>query len=97
MTRKEQIKQMIKEVVAKHLPDKTYKLFIFGSQANKPELQRADIDIGIDSGEKLNLMIREQIHQDLQEMETLYFFDFIDFQAVEEYFKKVALSNIEIL
>jgi predicted nucleotidyltransferase len=97
MTRREQIKQMIREVVAKHLPEKSYTLFIFGSQANKLELIRSDIDIGIDAGQKLPYHIMGKIHADLEEMPTLYFYDFIDFQTVNERFKSVALSNIEVL
>lgn len=97
MNRKEQIKKMIREVVAKNLPQGGYKLFIFGSQANQPELIKADIDVGIDTGFKLAKSIRAKIRLDLEDLPTLYFFDFVDFQNVEDYFKEVALTNIEAI
>lgn len=95
MTRKEQIKAMIRSVVAKYLLDKSYKLFIFGSQANKPELIKSDIDVGIDAGEKLDISILANIHIDLEDLPTLYFYDLVDFQNIRESFKNVALKNIE--
>ncbi len=97
MTHKEQIKQMIRGVVAKYLPDKSYKLFIFGSQANKPELIKSDIDVGIDAGEKISMTILANIHSDLDDLPTLYFYDLVDFQNVRESFKNIALQNIEVL
>ncbi|TAF73175.1 MAG: hypothetical protein EAZ53_13575 [Bacteroidetes bacterium] len=97
MTRKEEIKNMIRGVVAKYLPDKSYKLFIFGSQANKPELIKSDIDVGIDAGMPLERGMTFDIKDDLEDLPTLYFYDFVDFQTVSERFKSVALSNFEEL
>ncbi|MDX2188839.1 MAG: hypothetical protein SFY32_03165 [Bacteroidota bacterium] len=97
MNRKEQIKQMIRDVVKKHLPNQDYKLFIFGSQANLPDLIRSDIDVGIDAGTKLEYGLMSRIHQDLEDMPTLYFFDFVDFKNVSDKFNQIALKNIETL
>lgn len=97
MTRKEEIKNLIRGVVAKYLPDNSYKLFIFGSQANRQELIKSDIDVGIDAGEKLDLSIISNIHIDLEDLPTLYFYDLVDFQNVRDSFKNVALQNIEVL
>lgn len=95
--RKIQIYNWIKEEVNKLLPDSNYKLFVFGSQANREILTNSDIDIGIDTGKPLDDKIISRLWNNLDDLPTLYSFDVIDFQIVEERFKKVALKNIEIL
>jgi predicted nucleotidyltransferase len=97
LTRKEEIKAMIRETVRKHMPTSEYKLFIFGSQANLQELKRSDIDVGIDAGRRLTSTELTLISFGLDELETLYFFDFVDFQLVRDRFKEIALENIELL
>ena len=96
MNRKEEIKSMIKKVIATHLSG-DYSAFIFGSQAGLPELIRADIDIGIDAARPLTLREESLIWNGLDEMPTLYKFDLIDFFEADDSFKKVALKNIEML
>ncbi len=49
MKRKKEIIKMIKNTVAGLLPVIQYKLFIFGSQSNRSELIKADIDVGIEA------------------------------------------------
>jgi len=97
LTRKEEIKAMIRETVRKHMPNDDYRLFIFGSQANLPELKRSDIDVGIDVGRKLSMSEISRISFELEELPTLYFFDFVDFYSAQERFKNIALKNIELL
>jgi predicted nucleotidyltransferase len=96
MTRKEEIKLMIKKVVASHLSGE-YKIFLFGSQAGLAELKRADIDVGVEAERPLTNSEEMLIWIDLEDLPTLYKFDLVDFKKVDLGFKKVALSNIEIL
>ncbi len=96
MNRKQQIKAMIKQVIASHLSG-NYKAFIFGSQAGLPELIRADIDVGIDAERDLTLREESLIWNALDDMPTLYKFDLVDFNKAEEKFKKIALQNIEMI
>lgn len=95
--RKEMIYSWIKEETAKLLADQNYKLFIFGSQANREILSNSDIDIGIDAGRPLDNMTTSKLWNKLDDLPTLYSFDVIDFQMVEDRFRKVALKNIEVL
>jgi hypothetical protein len=97
MTRKEEIIAMIKKTVANHLNGLQYKLFIFGSQSNRSELIKADIDVGIEAERKLDGTEESLIWNDLQELPSLYDFDFIDFNKADKNFKKIALKNIEVL
>ncbi len=95
--RKTQIYTWIKEETEKLLLNQNYKLFIFGSQANRDILSNSDIDIGIDAGVPINDSIISRLWNNLDDLPTLYSFDVIDFQTVDDKFKKVALKNIEIL
>lgn len=97
MTRKEEILQMVKHTVASNLNSLPYKLFIFGSQANRKELIKADIDVGIEAARNLTDTELGVIWNALQELPSLYDFDFIDFKNADENFKKIALKNTELL
>ncbi len=96
MTRKEEIKSMIKNAVSAHLTG-NYNVFLFGSQAGLQDLQRADIDVGIDAGRPLTLREESLIWNGLEELPTLYKFDLVDFAKVNPEFRKVALNKIENL
>jgi hypothetical protein len=97
MNRKEEIKNMVRAVVADHLKNLRYTLFIFGSQSNKTELIKADIDVGIEAERQLTEAEESTIWNALQDLPSLYDFDFIDFNKVREDFKKIALKNTELL
>lgn len=97
LERKTQIYNWIKEETASILLERKYKLFIFGSQANRETLSNSDIDIGIDAGQPIDDKLFSLLWNNLDDLPTLYSFDLIDFQLVEERFKSVALKNIEVL
>lgn len=80
-----------------HLNPKETEMFIFGSQANLKKFKQADIDVGIKPKRALTLKKLAQIQNELEEIETLRPIDLVDFSAVDEDFKHVALSNIERL
>jgi predicted nucleotidyltransferase len=43
----ERLKEEIKKVVNKHLPDKKYEIFFFGSRVDGTSNERSDIEVGI--------------------------------------------------
>lgn len=97
MTRNSEILQMVQEVVSRHLASGTYQLFLIGSQAGREELKRADIDIAIDAGEKIEGATLAEIQGDLDELPALYFFDLVDLHRTDEEFKEIALAKAEDL
>lgn len=97
MDRREQILYWINDAVNSVLSDRQYKLFIFGSQANLKALKNSDIDIGIESAELLEDSLLTKIWSRLEDLPTLYTFDLIDFNRVDDNFKKIAKKNIELL
>jgi len=97
MTRKEEIKALVRETLARRLAGRRYRAFLFGSQANRPDLKPADIDVGILADEPLPTTLLAQISEDLEELPTLYPFDVVDFNRVKESFRRVALQSTEPL
>jgi hypothetical protein len=89
MSRKDQIKAIIAREVRAVFGDRELRVFIFGSQAGLPELIPADIDLGLDAGEKLpSELVRRLSHLLNTSKDTLYSFDVVDLHAVERGFKE---------
>jgi predicted nucleotidyltransferase len=97
MERRQQILHWIKEVLDKNLSGILYHAFIFGSQANKTSLGRADIDVGITSDDTITSAQLSNIYADIEQLPMLYKIDLINFKEVDARFKAVALKNVEIL
>jgi predicted nucleotidyltransferase len=95
--RRQQIKQWLKEVLEDNLRDISYRAFIFGSQANKTELSRSDIDVGILSDHAISAINFVRISNAIEDLPMLYKIDLVDFHNVEDNFKVVALKNVEWL
>ena len=95
--RRTEIKKWLAEVLEKNLTGINYRAFIFGSQANKSDLIRSDIDLGIlsDSGISPDCLVR--IDNAIEDLPMLYKIDLVDFNNVGDRFKAVALKNVEWL
>lgn len=88
---------MIRGVLDQHLGGTEYRAFLFGSQANAPELKRSDFDVGILPETPLSGRTLGAILMDLEELPMLYPVDVVDFSRVRESFRQVALQNTEPL
>lgn len=97
MNRRTQIISWLKEILKKNLADISYRAFIFGSQANLPELRRADIDIGLIGNKPILPQHLSKINEAIENLPMLYNIDLVDFNDVDEQFKAVAFRNIEWL
>jgi len=95
---REKILNSVIEVFEKALPEYSYDLFVFGSQANKKVILASDIDLGVRAKKPIDrgtlLTIEHELNDNLP---SLYTFDIVDFMSVESSFEKVALENIELL
>ncbi len=97
MHRRAEILQWLKNILDKNLSNITYRAFIVGSQANKEILSRSDIDVGIIADVNLSTEKIVRIHEAIQQLPMLFKVDVVDFYDVDETFKNMALSNIEVL
>ncbi len=88
----------VSKVVQKELIGYKFDLFVFGSQANKPELMASDIDLGIKANKPIAPKQISRIKQVLNdELPSLYTFDVVDFKNVDSSFAEVAMHNVEYL
>ena len=74
-----------------------FRLFLFGSRAEKTNDVRSDVDIGILAGNPISAKQLFTIREKIDEIPTLLKIDFLDFAAVDDEFQNVALKTaIEI-
>ncbi|MBD1392339.1 nucleotidyltransferase domain-containing protein [Mucilaginibacter glaciei] len=97
MERKAQIKDWLKQILDIYLSGVKYQAFLFGSQANLDILKRADIDLGIWAEKPIDNAVLVQITNSIEDLPMLFKVDLVDFSQVNDVFKNVALSNMEVL
>lgn len=69
-----------------------YQLFLFGSRAKEIHDEKSDIDIGIFTDSQISGKKWLNIQEKLEQIPTLLKIDLVDFNSVDEEFKKVALK-----
>jgi len=92
----EKLKEDILKILSKYLDLSQYKVFFFGSRVKGNADERADIDIGIE-GPEIPSHIKLEIEEELENLLILYKIDFVDFNNVDDDFKKVAKEYIEYI
>ena len=70
-----------------------FRLFLFGSRADETNDARSDVDIGILAGNPISAKSLFTIREKIDEIPTLLKIDFLDFAAVDDKFKNIALKN----
>jgi uncharacterized protein len=92
----EKLKEDILKILSKYLDLSQYKVFFFGSRVKGNADERADIDIGIE-GPEIPSHIKLEIEEELENLPILYKIDFVDFNNVDEDFKKIAKKYVEYI
>ncbi|MBI4119923.1 MAG: nucleotidyltransferase domain-containing protein [Parcubacteria group bacterium] len=93
----EELKKEILGITGKYLDLTKYRLFFFGSRVAGDGDEHSDVDVGIDGIEPLPPGAISSIQQELDDLNTLYKIQAVDFQKVSEDFRRVALSKVEII
>lgn len=83
-------------IVRRHVPDRAYRIFIFGSRAQGTAHERSDIDIGIEGPGPVPLEALSAIQEELDEAPTLYTIEVVDFTRVPEKFRRVAHARLPL-
>ena len=92
------LKQEIRRILAKYLPENEYKIFFFGSRVKGDNFERSDIDLGISGPGPLPAQTKLDIEEDLENLPILYPIDLVDFEKnASDTFKKHALKDVEYL
>jgi predicted nucleotidyltransferase len=68
---------------------------LFGSRAKGTANDRSDIDIGIVSDSQISGKQLMAIQEKLEQISTLLKIDVVDFNSVDEEFKKIALKHTQ--
>jgi predicted nucleotidyltransferase len=92
----EKLKEEILKILSKYLDLSQYKVFFFGSRVKGNADERSDIDIGIE-GPEIPSHIKFEIEEELEHLPILYKIDFVDFNNVDEDFKKIAKKYVEYI
>lgn len=88
--------RMALDIVRAHLPDRAYRVFLFGSRAGGTAHERSDIDIGIEGPRAVPHETLAAIVETIDEMPTLYSVDVVDFARVPETFRSVARERVPL-
>ncbi|WP_319410194.1 nucleotidyltransferase domain-containing protein [uncultured Desulfosarcina sp.] len=72
-----------------------YRLFLFGSRAKGTGNDKSDIDIGIISDTRITGRQLLTIQEKLEQIPTLLKIDVVDFNSVDDEFKKIALKHTQ--
>ena len=85
--------ELVKKITLKNLSNINVEVFLFGSRANRSELDKSDIDIGILGNKKVSNKIVNKLYEELEESIVPYHIDIIDFFNVDKNFKRLATQN----
>lgn len=83
----------IRQIIRRHVPDKNYKIFLFGSRAGGFARRFSDFDIGISGKTRVPARQFNQIQSDLEDSDLPYKVEVVDFAGVDESFKDLALTH----
>lgn len=77
-------KKEIINIIHKYLPNA--KIYLFGSRARKTHSQGADIDLALDSGEKIEFLTLFKIKEEIEETNLPLFVDLVDINDSDKEF-----------
>ncbi len=86
--------ELTRQIVLKHIDDKKYEVFLFGSRAFGNAKPYSDIDVGVMSDSKLSSITIANIETELEESIVPYKVEIVDFSRVDSNFKHYALTKI---
>lgn len=87
----------IVEAVRRHMPRGCYRVFYFGSRVDGRSTERSDIDVGLESGERIPLDVLARLREDLDEIPILQKIDLVDFGRVTPEFAQEAKRTSELM
>ena len=88
----DEILKSVSAIIAHELGS-SYRLFLFGSRAKGRYDEKSDIDIGIISDTRITGKQMATIQDKIEEIPTLLKIDLVDFNQVDDDFKKIALKH----
>jgi predicted nucleotidyltransferase len=98
MTREEQIKSMVADVMRQFAPQlRGHRVVLFGSRASGKARPRSDFDVGVIGDKALPLRVFYEIDDMLENLPTLYRIDWVDLNNAAPSLRERALANAEVI
>jgi predicted nucleotidyltransferase len=88
-----EIRDAVRDAVARHLDLESHEIFIFGSEARGTSTRRSDIDVGILGPQPVPLAAIRRIRDELEKILTLRLFDVVDLSSADVSFRQTALRD----
>ena len=96
--REAEILQMLKDLFASKKADlKKHRVLLFGSRARGDAKQQSDFDLAVDGEEPLPIQKFYEIEDALEDLPTLYSFDWVDLSKVNANFRKEAIKSARVI
>lgn len=80
----------IKQTLRAHLPDPSYRLFLFGSRATNTARKFSDVDVGIEGPKPVSSTILMNVQETLEESDVPFKVDVVDFFHTSDRFRALA-------
>jgi predicted nucleotidyltransferase len=94
MLKKEYKKKLI-EIIKKHLPK--CKIYLYGSRSRGDHSMGSDIDLALDTGDKIDTLIIAKIKDDIENSTIPLFTDIIDLNNISQEFKAQITPELLLL
>ena len=96
--REAEVMQMLKDLFVGRQADlKKHRVLLFGSRARGNAKQRSDFDLAVDGDEPLSIQKFYEIEEALEQLPTLYSFDWVDLAKVNSRFREKALKSAQVI
>lgn len=86
--------EQIKDLVLKFMKNETATIFLFGSMAGKDSHPGSDVDVGLMPGGEFDMNKLTLLREKIEELNTPYKVEIVDFRHVSEGFKKEAMKSV---
>lgn len=93
----EKTREFIRSTIRSHLPDPSYRIFLFGSRATSQHHPYSDVDIGIQGSSRVSVGVLSDIQEALIESDLPVRVDVVDFLSVNPDFDRIAHMHTQPL
>ena len=88
--------EIAKNTILESIDKEKTSVFLFGSRADNTFTDDSDLDIGLLSDEKIDLLLFHKIREKLEKSVVPYHIDLVDLRRTDEEFRNIALDNAVI-
>lgn len=91
------LNRKIRQILARHLANRHYRLYLFGSRAAGTATVRSDYDLAIQTDAPLPLAILAALRADMEELPVMQRIELVDLAACAPDFAQRALATSQLV